>query len=559
MDENREYQIFENYIKSVCRKIMSQKKKNEVREELYSHLLEEYERNSALGLDDETAQLKAIEKMGDQEKIACEFGALYSVIPTEYMRSSLNFIIWGMALTFFQINLFTGFGEITKFIGEMLLIYGLFKLRKTDKKFNSALYLNIALEIYYLVLQNITLYSTDYIKIQIISTFISTPFSLLVYWWIFSGTKKLCKNLIGDKDKQPHLISGFITYTLCTVIVIFAALTELSIVALITPILMIFSLCQLGRAKRILAYKEPEFDLKETLKKSEKIVYWILVIILAVAPAISMLAAASPNVNTTIHNTANIIVEESELDNARNNMLELGFPKEYLKDLPDSEILKYNNATYLQTEGKEDIHKTTLASDKIVVCSSETFNFYYPDGEIRVMMRIEVPEKNVAQYRNGLYLQFYEEYFSPTYDDNSDGDYGQFYLALSEKDGKTFSTEPISEFTPKSPLEKLYISGFEFTFVDGSNNRRAYLAYSAKLKETDRRRVYCTDAVFLWQEIPISAENTSINDMAISEFDDVMTFGGSGIKTIRRWDLYNSFDYYPYYTIKDEMIDFDKK
>ena len=66
MDENKGFLIIDEYINSICRKIMSPRKKNEVYDELYSHLIEEYEKNFSLGMDDESAQLKAIEKMGDK-------------------------------------------------------------------------------------------------------------------------------------------------------------------------------------------------------------------------------------------------------------------------------------------------------------------------------------------------------------------------------------------------------------------------------------------------------------------------------------------------------------
>ena len=46
MNENKEYLIIEEYINSICRKIMSTRKKNEDYDELYSHLIEEHEKTS---------------------------------------------------------------------------------------------------------------------------------------------------------------------------------------------------------------------------------------------------------------------------------------------------------------------------------------------------------------------------------------------------------------------------------------------------------------------------------------------------------------------------------
>ena len=136
--------------------------------------------------------------------------------------------------------------------------------------------------------------------LQIINSFIVIPITLFEYWCILSGIRDITKNLVSDKDKQPHLTSGFLSYVICAIIIVFSALTEVTVLIYATPLLMIFCLCQLGRAKKILAYKEPEFDLTETLKKSEKAIFVALAIILAVTPLISIYIASSPKVESTI-------------------------------------------------------------------------------------------------------------------------------------------------------------------------------------------------------------------------------------------------------------------
>lgn len=552
MNENKDFLIFDEYINSITKKIMSLRKKNEVYDELYSHLIEEYEKNFSLGMDDENAQLKAIEKMGDKEKITNDFGKLYSIIPTEYMRSSLNFIIWGTVLGYFQLNLFTGMGEITRFIGSLLFLYGLFKLRRTSKKLNFALYLNIGIKLFSLVIQNLSLYMVDSGKLELVNIFVAVPLDLFIYWCIFSGTKEITRNLISDNDKNPHLIGGFLSYTMCSIIIVFSALSETTIFAYITPVLMIFSLCQLSRAKNILAYKEPEFDLTEALHKVEKVIFVILAIVIAITPLVSTYIASTPNVETIIYNTADSDVEKSKIDEARNNMLELGFPEEYLNDLPDSEVLKYGDATYLLIDKPDEIKQTTLANDKEVICISETFIFYYAECEIRTMMRVELPDNSKAKYRNGLYHQYYDEDFVPLDTDEDN----EFFVALSDDNNQTYSTSPISEYTPKNQIQKYYISGYEFNFVKNSTNRRAYLAHSAYIKNDNLRNVG-TDAVFVWQKYPIGITGSSINDKAISEFSGVFTFGGSKFEPIKRWDLYNTFEYRPDYTIKSNSSDLD--
>lgn len=547
MDENRDFLIIDEYINSICKKIMSPRKKNEVYDELYSHLIEEYEKYISLGLDDESAQSKAIEKMGDKDKIANDFGKLYSIIPTEYMRSSLNFIIWGMALGFFQINLFPGMGKILKFAAVMDLLYGLLKLRKTNKKLNFAFYLFIGVEFYSLIVQGFSLFTIGNDAFIYAGQLIATILNTIVYWCIFSGIKDITKNLVSDEDKKPRLTGGFIAYVLSAIIIVFAATTEATYIAMGTPIFMIFALCQLGRAKKILAYKEPEFDISEPIKKSEKISYAIIVIILAISPVFLMLSAASPKVDTVIYNIADSTIEKSKIEKARANMLELGFPEEYLKDLTDSEVMKYDNANLMKLENTDDIKQTTLANDRETICTIEHFYFFYPDGEMRVLLRGEFPENSKAKYRKGLYHQFYDRDVVPIDEDiNAE----EFFIALSEKDGKTYSSAPLSEYMPKNAIDKFYISGFEFTFEKGTTNKRVYLAHSAQLKTPSLIMNSCTDGVFLWQKFPVSAYDTTINDMAIREFSGTISFP-SDLEPIRRRDLYHSFEYNSDYTVKN--------
>jgi len=211
MDENREFRIFEDYTKSVCRKIMSLRKKEEVREELNSHLMEQYERNIALGMDDETAQIKSIEKMGNKEKIAAEFGELYSVSPPEYVRSSLNFIIWGLVFITFRFEFFfVGFSKITQFLGQMFMLYGLWMLRKNEKRLNTAFIYYIGLlfvgEIYDFIGMYYNL-SDTFANVLLVIILLA---NLVYYYLLVSGLDRLCKTTITEDDKTPHLYFGYI-------------------------------------------------------------------------------------------------------------------------------------------------------------------------------------------------------------------------------------------------------------------------------------------------------------------------------------------------------------
>ncbi len=556
MNECNEFVIFEEYVKFVCKNIMSVKKRNEVREELYSHLFEEYDRNVALGYDDLSAQQKAIEKMGDKEKIADDFGKIYSVIPNVYMRLSLNFIIWGILLNHFKINLFTGLGEITGFIGEMLLIFGLFKLRKTDKKINRALFLNLTINFIGIILRGISLYMVDASELKFIWAVISSLLATLTYWWIFSGIKNLCETIITEKDKKPKLYLGFTMMALFFFSIIFAYLLEFSLIATISPILLIVALCQLGRAKNVLSHQEPEFELKQSLNKAEKAIYWVLIVVLAVTPMVTMFASAIAKPDCEVYNSADTNTSQEEINYAKEHMLKLGFPKEYLKDLPDSEILKYSDATYLQIEKAYEHKEKDVFYNEKPIANSQIFNFYYDDAEMRILIRVDIPNNSVIKYRSGVYFNFYDRDFTPLYDGNGLGDYGKLYLALAEENGKTISYKPLSEYSPKSSIENFYTSGFEFNFKNSNTNKRVYIAHSARISNPTIAHYMWTDGVLLWQQFPISADEKSINDMAREYLNGTIYFSND-LDKINKRQLYNSPEFEEHYIIEDELVDFD--
>lgn len=555
MPESNEFIIFEEYIKFVCRKIMSVKKRNEVREELYSHFLEEYDKNIALGLNDLSAQQKAIEKMGNKENLADDFGKIYSIVPTEYMRSSLNFIIWGMILSHFHIKLFIGMKEITTFIGQALLIYGLFKLRKTEKRLNQALILSVAISAIGIVLQGICYYIVDYSDLMLAWSSVTIFTSILTYWWLFSGIRKLCETVITEKDKSPRLYLAFAMWVLFALTVYSAYLSEMTEIVLIAPIYLIIMLCQLGKAKNVLSHQEPEFELKQSLNQTENIIYWVLIAALAITPVISMVVAANTTPDYEVYNSADTDVSKKDIESAKSHILKLGLPEDVLKDLPDSEILKYTDATYLQVEKKREYTKNNIYGEKIVA-TSQIFNFYFDDAEMRVLTKVDIPDNSVIKYRSGVYFNFYNEDFVPLYDGNGLDDYDKLYLALSENGNKTLSYHPLSEYTPDNSLENFYSAGFEFSFDDADTNRRVYVAHSARIANPTIMHYMCTDGVLYWQQFPISAEFKSINDMAKEYLSGRISFGND-FDSIEKQQLYNSFEFNESYLIEDENIDFN--
>ena len=65
------------FLDSVCNEIRCSQAKEDIRQELYEHILEEKNHNIENGIKNEEAELMAIKKMGKPEKISREFNRIY--------------------------------------------------------------------------------------------------------------------------------------------------------------------------------------------------------------------------------------------------------------------------------------------------------------------------------------------------------------------------------------------------------------------------------------------------------------------------------------------------
>ncbi len=541
MSELKKFHKFEDYTKSVCRKIMSPKKKSEVREELYSHLLEEYNRNSALGIDDETSQNKAIEKMGDKEKLADSFGALYSVSPPAYMKSSLNILIWGFIFTYLNFEFISGLEKLNLLIGQLLILYSLFKIRCLNKQSKIALIIFPILSLF----QSVRFFFETYFVLEETYTnlFIiaSAVFYAIFYWFLFSSLEKACQQVMHENETSPHLYIGYFSILLFIANYSFNEWTNYETISVFVYISFFVALISIYNAKKILSHKEPEIELNHTLNKKEKCLYSAIVIVLIAVPLCFMYLSASRETAYEKYNSVDTSISQDKVLFAKEHMLDLGFPQEYLNDLPDSEILKYTNSTYMQISERNERDWTP---EKI-----ETFYFYFEDGGIRALNRISLPNDATA-YRNAFYLDFYWDDFvySNSSDKWSEEDYtnfnGQFFIALSEKNGEIVSSEyfDITELYNSSNGYYMQFSGYEYSFPHNTTERRAYIAQSAKVSHYGVNHIVLVDSMYYRKELPFYLTYNHFGEMAEEHFVESREWPVNDF-TIDDVHYQDSFDY----------------
>ncbi len=539
MNENREFKLFDEYTSYITKRIMSKKKEIEVRDEYFSHLMEEYERQTHLGRSHIEAQVLSIEVMGDKDAIKEQFGKLYPVIPFQYIRSSLNFIIWGILLSSFHIEIFfDGFSSITLLIGSALLLYGLFKLRSTDKKINIAFFMNVILCVASVITAHIGRTLVDPTNYLIILGTVTALIGIVEYGFLFAGINNLCKSLQGNGLKKPNLLLGYISYFIFGLIIILAIYGAVVIVYF-APIFLIIALWQLRNAKKFLANESVEFELKTVITIGEKIVYCVLIVVLAVAPIISMFAVAGSQPKTEIFNPVDTEYSTDEVNQVKFEMVLLGMPEEPINDLPDSEIMNYKGATYLHISEESPCYLMTETGKKYILYTYQYFIFFFPEGSVRSLVCIEIDDDSSMNYRNGVYLEHYASDWTSR--ENSSGK-GEFFLALCNKDTETVKSEIISTYEPKN-MDSYSFTGFEFKFPRGSVSRRVYISDQSYIKDYGKNQMLGINGYFIYEANPITANWKSVNYVARQMSGENGMFSYTDTGNLHTFGISHSFDF----------------
>mgnify|MGYP003374203578 CR=1 FL=1 len=125
---------FDKFLDYVCGDIISDRERENARNELYDHLMCTYECNLAQGMDEEKATIEAENSMGDKNDVKTKLGQVHASFPELRFKSALALVIAGFFFASFQISLLSGMDILIKLFGQSLMIAGIFCLRKAHKK-----------------------------------------------------------------------------------------------------------------------------------------------------------------------------------------------------------------------------------------------------------------------------------------------------------------------------------------------------------------------------------------------------------------------------------------
>ncbi len=462
----KEMKIINTYIDNVCKGIRDRKTKTELKDELLSHLMEIYERNIALGLSDEDAQKDAVAHMGDSEAVSKTFKQIYPVSSAEFFKSA------GWTLAYPLLLIFTyGLRAVdTLYLITFCLFFSLYKIRKVNKIFNAAFITTIVngiVQIVFFVLQNYILFEKGFALFIVLSyqIMIVVIYALIIlgiiqikkklnepkadFWLayasipalIVSNSLAIGSKFLGFSDWGfPTLLLGFIINFLPAA-VIYTTVRDIDNLGLQIP--------------------------QKMHTKKKVIISFLILFIITLSLCIYSVFVSYPPVE---YSTDDINTDVTEI---KSNLIELGLPENIANDLPESEILKYKDATNLEIYEEEKrtnpfVDEETTLEEDLTESHYVSYLFTLPATETEPFkVRILVVIDRFEEFDETQYTELFIDYL---HNDSRD----IFCKMLCEVENVRKEIIPIhSDTVSYKDIEDLY---YIFTPTKNAKNHRAYIS-----------------------------------------------------------------------------------
>ena len=462
----KELKILNTYIDNVCKGIRDRKVKNELKDELLSHLLEIYERNIALGLSDEDAQKDAVAHMGDSETVSKTFKQLYPISSAEYFRRSGWLLAYPLLLYFTY-----GLRAVdTLYWITFCLFFSLYRIRKVNKLFNTAFVatiINGILQIVFFILQNYILFERGFSLFVVISYQVMF---VVIYTLIILGLIQIKKKLNEPKADFWLAYASIPALVLSNTLVVVSKILDYSY--LLFPGLLIgFIINFLPAAVIYTTVRDIDnlgLQIPHKMHTKKKVIITFLIsFIITLGLCIYSVFVPYPPVD---YNTDDINIDITEI---KNNLVELGLPQNIVNELPESEILKYKSATKLDIyeEDKSDnpfTDEDESIEEDLTESHYVSYLFTLPATENEpYRVRILVAVDRFEEFDETLYTELALDYF-----DNNSSDI--FCKMLCDTDNITKEIEPIhNDVVTYDDYQNLY---YIFTPRKNATNHRAYIA-----------------------------------------------------------------------------------
>lgn len=467
---------FDEILEYLCSGIMSKSERQSVRDELYDHLMCKYETNLAVGMDEEQAESKAVEELGDKNALKFKLSQVHSYYPKLSMKKAMNLLIIGYVLMTFQINFFDGMGDITKFIGNVIMLVGVYCISKANKRLKQAFYIDFsgfAVSYFSVAIQPLVI--SDKLYVSTALSLAGTVLNLLFWIFLSAGLSELVKPYLPEYKKKIPI--GFMA--LCQSIVlggwIVLHLTAFSSDKLLTdysdeefliviPFIVVSAVVALfvfSRISKCLWNSDHEYKIEDSTAK--KWVAAILVFAIAVVPVAGVdVFRATQKAHTSVNSIEDFDMPQSEYERICKNLLSYEIPEEVVYNLPKSEIMKYSDCVNKAEYSDEQIQQLEYPARTTYlnlgysietevgasVCAVGMLNENgYP--YVRIISWLNYSGEG-KQYDDAVFWEYHEDRLMPY---NFSGQYNEsFLLILSEENGKMLKNEPLDIYTDRNAL-----------------------------------------------------------------------------------------------------------
>ena len=418
--------------------------------------------------------------MGDSKEII-DIGSIKSV-------SSKLFL--GLILSFFHINLFDlHLDTYLPLIGLCLLITAAWQLRHETKHFKYMFItgsVQLAIMVAGFVISS-TKVSKD-ISTILCFTFVSSIIAIATYCWLFSGIAQLVKRIYNsEKEKKDELEKvmyekeseesasmrkiiandviadkvyncsyNYLIISIAMLICIFVPFVTIFAISLMI-ILLILILTRVNRALNTAKQSNTEYKIESLNYKYY--LYGISFGILSIAICFTaLLYVNTPRPKSNLFQLNNTLHHDQAIK-IRDKMLQMNFDPDILNNLPDSEILRYEDVQFIQIN-----HEDMQVDGGILRLSICTASF--KECNMRVLLYynwIKAPHHN---YTDVISYSLAEDLVTP----NNEVLYSAI---LSEKSGEKYNTSALeSDYDPFYKSMKFRLWG------KNHKNQLGYIAFN---------------------------------------------------------------------------------
>lgn len=483
----KEFNIINTYINTVSKKIKDRRIKRELKDELFSHLIEIYERNIALGMSDEEAQKDAVLHMGDSESVAKTFKKIYPVSSFEYFKYTGKMFALPLILSIINCASYRGIDSFL--VLSVFLLSALNKIKNINKTLHTAYIISCissTIQIVFLIARrNFVIDEKLVVAILIILNLII----ILAYAFTISGLVKVRKQLNEPKSYFGLGIASIFALILSFVIVHLIQIIDRGNLGLIF-LAGAISLLPAGLIYTIVAEDIDRLGTGVPQDKKSSLKRIILSIFIFIVIGVSLYI---PKI-FTIHQPIDYVVDDIQTNASeiRNNLIDLGLPEKIVDELPESEILKYKSATDLQIDALPEDAKEDF-TDSYYTTYIFTLNEEANSIEFRTLMVID----RFEDFDKNSYTEFFIDYYRYNSSDI-------FCKMLCDTDGVTKELNPLKS----EPITDDDFKEFHYIFPSAKDaeNHRAYIGMTVTIPKS------LEDENFHFQHYYAQTSLSEIND-----------------------------------------------